>query len=88
MLNPEKVLTSFFDGNGRLKQIPVKKAKREIVMDRLAAEFVVGRHYPEAVVNRMLLRFHDDFATIRRELVDTGRMQRAQNVYWRTPDHE
>lgn len=37
----------------------------------------------KVVLNRMLLRFHEDFATIRRELVDSGRMQREHNVYWR-----
>lgn len=79
----QKVLLSFFGPDGRLKQIPVKRAKRDVVMDRLAQEFEQGRRYPEANVNRILLQFHEDYATIRRELVDTGRMRREKNVYWR-----
>ena len=82
-LNPDKVIRSFSDGEGRLKSIPVKPAKLAIVLDRLAQEFEPDRRYSEKAVNEILLRFHEDFCTLRRYLVDTRRMHRAEGQYWR-----
>jgi hypothetical protein len=82
-LDTEKVLRSFFGPDGRLKQMPVKQAKLQIVLVRLAEEFEPGRRYTEKAVNETLLRFHEDFCTLRRYLVDTHRLARANGVYWR-----
>lgn len=82
-LNPEKVIRSFFDGEDRLKAIPVKPAKLAIVLDRLAQAFEPERRYPEQEVNEVLLRFHEDYCTLRRFLVDSRRMHRAEGQYWR-----
>jgi hypothetical protein len=68
---------------GRLTVIPARRAKRRLVLDWLAQEFEPGRVYPEATVNKMLSRFHPDFAALRRYLVDEGFMERRQGFYWR-----
>jgi hypothetical protein len=82
-LDPERVLRSFFDDEGRLKSMPTKPAKLLIVLDRLAAAFVPGQRYPEKAVNELLLRVHPDYCTLRRSLVDSRRLNRDGGVYWR-----
>jgi hypothetical protein len=76
------VLRAFVKG-GRLLSIPAQRAKRLVVLDRLAQEFEPGPRYPERVVNERLARWHPDTAALRRFLVDEGFMQREAGVYWR-----
>lgn len=77
-----EILGRFFRGT-RLVEIPVTRAKRLVVLERLALEFVPGTRYPEAEVNTVLAVFNDDTATLRRALVDEGFMDRADGWYWR-----
>lgn len=79
----ERVLRQYFRA-GRLTEVPAKLAKRRIVLERLALEFEVGIRYPEREVNAILRRFHDDYATLRRYLVDEGLLSRERSVYWRS----
>jgi len=67
----------------RLKEIPVQRKKQVIVLRRLATEFEPGVHYTEKEVNEILKRFHPDFATLRRFLVDNKLMDRDTRLYWR-----
>jgi hypothetical protein len=53
------------------------------VLRWLAGHFRPGERYPEAQVNEILGRYHPDFATLRRLLVDEELMQRAGGMYWR-----
>jgi hypothetical protein len=69
---------------GRLTGIPVQRTKRLVILDRLTQEFVVGTRYPEREVNRILRRFHDDVAALRRYLVDEGFLDREAGEYWRS----
>jgi hypothetical protein len=79
-----KVLQTFFEGE-RLKQIPVHLKKRMVVLRRLVESFERQRVYREPEVNEVLKRHHADFATLRRELVETGLLVRARGEYAR-PD--
>jgi hypothetical protein len=79
----EAVLRAYFRG-GRLLDIPVKHAKRRVVLERLALEFEPGVRYPERDVNQMLRRFHDDYASLRRYLVDEDLLSRQRGAYWRS----
>jgi len=79
-----RVLGDFFV-NGRLKTIPVQRKKREVVLRYLAEKFEAGRTYTEQEVSFLLLNHHEDYASLRREMVDTGLMGRANGIYWRTP---
>jgi biotin operon repressor len=74
------ILRNFFDGE-RLRQIPAARKKRVIVLRRLLESFTPGRDYLEREVNDILLRAHEDFATLRRELVDYGFMTRDKGIY-------
>jgi hypothetical protein len=78
-----RVLRTFFRG-GKLVSIPTQKAKKLIVLDRLAQEFEVGQRYSERQVNAILRRFHDDVAALRRYLVDDEFLSREAGQYWRT----
>lgn len=78
-----EVLARFFRGD-RLVELPAARAKRLVVLERLALEFEPGIRYAEVEVNERLRRFHDDHATLRRALVDEGLLDRAAGEYWRS----
>lgn len=78
-----KVLGDFLYPNGRLKSIPAQKKKLLVVLRHLVAAFEPGKRYWERQVNEILGRFHPDTATLRRELVGAGLLQRDEGQYWR-----
>jgi hypothetical protein len=78
-----RILRRYLRG-GRLTQIPPQRARRRVVLDRLAQEFDVGSRYTERQVNGILRRFHEDVASLRRFLVDEGFLDRAAGEYWRS----
>jgi biotin operon repressor len=75
-----KTLRNFFDGD-RLKTIPAQRKQRVIILQKLLERFEPGRAYAEREVNGLLKRAHEDFATLRRELVDYGFLTRVAGVY-------
>jgi len=79
----EHVLKTFFR-NGRLTEIPTKKSKRLIVLERVSLEFEPGVRYDEKHVNAIVGRFFNDYAALRRYLVDEGFLERDHGEYWRT----
>ncbi|HUL86403.1 MAG TPA: DUF2087 domain-containing protein [Actinomycetota bacterium] len=79
----EAVLRAFFR-NGRLTEIPTKRSKRRIVLERVALEFEPGRRYDEKEVNVVIGRFFNDYASLRRSLVDERFLDRDHGVYWRS----
>jgi len=79
----EMVLRTFFR-NGRLTELPAKRSKRRIVLERIAIEFDPGRHYDEDEVNVTVGRFFADHAALRRALVDEGFLDRDHGTYWRS----
>ncbi|GAA3022320.1 DUF2087 domain-containing protein [Streptosporangium longisporum] len=79
----EKVLQSFLV-EGRLRAIPSKRDKQLVVLDYVVQVFEPGARYSEKDVNVALRAFHDDYAALRRYLVDEGMLSRENNVYWRS----
>jgi hypothetical protein len=81
------VLERYFSGR-TLLQVPIQRPKRQIVLQRLALEFDVGRRYREGEVNAILHPFSTDWSTLRRGLVDEGLLDRehrdGQTWYWRS----
>lgn len=80
----QKVLGAFLEGD-RLKQIPAQLKKRLVVLRHLVGAFERERVYTEQQVNDVLCRYHEDFATLRREMVETGLLVRHRGEYAR-PD--
>ena len=76
----DKVWQSFFVG-GRLTRIPAQLKKREIVLSRIAQEFAENRLYTETEVNEILTRYHEDYCTLRREMVACGFLKRDHETY-------
>lgn len=80
-----KVINDFTNPGGRLKTIPAQRKKLEAVLRHIAKNFEPGTRYSEKQVNEILSRFHDDTATLRREMVGSKLMQRegGGGAYWR-----
>lgn len=78
----ENVLKSFFKYD-KLKSIPVQNKKKEIVLKKIVESFDEERDYLEKEVNLIIADFHDDFCTIRRDLVGFNLMERKDGIYRR-----
>jgi predicted transcriptional regulator len=77
-----KVLRDYME-EGRLKSIPRQWKKREVILRFLVEQFEWEQRYTEREVNEIISRTHEDYATLRRELVDSQRLAREREVYWR-----
>ena len=79
-----KVLANFCLPDGRLKEIPARRRKLEVVLRYVMKNFQPGVKYSEKQVNQTLARFHEDTATLRRELVGYGLLKREAGgaYYW------
>ena len=81
----QKVLKAFFQ-HGRLVQIPAQQKKKQVILEEIVKIFTPGEKYDEWTVNKMLVDFNEDVASLRRYLVEFGLMDRDHDVYWRTSD--
>jgi hypothetical protein len=77
------VLDRFLAG-GRLTALPTGGRRRRLVLDFLSSKFSPGEKYSERAVNEILTTFNNDFASLRRHLVDEGFLDRADGFYWRS----
>jgi predicted transcriptional regulator len=78
-----KVIADYTRPDGRLRTIPAQRKKLEVVLRHVVKSFKVENRYSEKQVNKILAGFHEDTATLRRELVGYGLMQRENDKYWR-----
>ena len=78
----QKVIDTFFE-YGKLKSIPAQRKKRRIVLEKIVECFAFDRAYDEREVNLIIADFHDDFCTLRREMIMEGLMERDHQTYWR-----
>ena len=79
----KKVINAFFE-YGKLKAIPSQRKKERIVLEVIADAFEYDRIYSEREVNIIIADFHDDFCTIRRDMVAENLLDRDSGGYWRT----
>jgi hypothetical protein len=73
-----------FVGNGKIATVPAKKSRRRLLLDTIAQAFEPGVRYTERRVSLFLRAIHDDYASLRRYLVDEDMLSRADGEYWRT----
>lgn len=78
----QKVIDAFFE-YGKLKAIPAQRKKERIVLEEIAKAFESGREYTEREVNIIIADFHDDFCTIRMDMVGEGLLEREGSIYRR-----
>jgi ArsR family transcriptional regulator, arsenate/arsenite/antimonite-responsive transcriptional repressor len=77
-----KVLRTFFK-QGRIIKIPGQRKKLFVILGEIVKAFELGRTYTEREVSIILSEYHDDFATLRRGLVEAGLMTRKDGIYQR-----
>lgn len=77
----KRVIESFFE-YGKLKSIPAQRKKERIILEEIAKAFEPGRIYTEREVNIIIADFHDDFCTIRRDMIGEKIMDRENGKYW------
>ncbi|CAN5522371.1 hypothetical protein BH23CHL2_BH23CHL2_07850 [soil metagenome] len=75
-----------FVTDGLLVQLPGQRRRWQVVLGWLAKQFEPGRSYPESEVNEILGAIYEDYALLRRQLVDEGFMARERGIYWRIED--
>lgn len=80
-----KVIATFTAPDGRIKAFPAQRKKFEAILRYVLRAFEPGVRYSEKQVNQMLSQFHEDTATLRRELVSYGWLKRqgGGGDYWR-----
>lgn len=78
----QRVLDSFFE-YGKLKSIPAQRKKERIVLEKIVGDFEFDRLYPEREVNLIISNYHDDFCTIRRDMISEKLLARDATGYWR-----
>ncbi|MFJ8042007.1 DUF2087 domain-containing protein [Kitasatospora sp. NPDC096147] len=73
-------VTALFAADGRLVSVPRKAARRDQLLDHLAATlFEPATDYTEKQVNEALRTVHDDFPALRRYLVESHRLTRTRD---------
>ena len=79
----ERLVARLFS-DGRIARVPAKRKVRAAVLLEVVSRFEPGRDYSEKEVNEVLLGVHEDFAYLRRELVNYHYLERESGRY-RTP---
>jgi hypothetical protein len=82
----EKLSTikTHMDENGALRSYPVKEKKKIIVLQEIVKNFTKGKRYSEKEINNILKRIYEDYASIRRALIEYGFFERTDDCssYW------
>lgn len=78
----QTILANFMD-QGKLKSIPVQRKKKRVILEEIGKSFEVDRRYAEKEVNLIIADFHDDFCTLRRELIMEKILKRDNGIYWK-----
>jgi len=63
----------------RLLRFPAREKKKAVVISLIAEKFEKGKIYTEKEVNEILKAIFDDFATLRRYLVDYNYLDRKKD---------
>jgi len=84
LTTPEDAVLRNFMRDGRIVTMPAKRSRRLLLLDHVAQQFGVGVRYQEGEVNLKLRNLHEDYAALRRYLVDEGFLSREHGEYWRS----
>ena len=76
-----RILRSFVE-DGRIRKLPEQHAKRQVVLEWVLGQ-LEDRRYKEREISAILKRYFDDYATLRRELINHGLMKREGGIYWK-----
>ena len=87
MTDEERTLRTWVK-NGRIVDIPAQEKKKQILIRWLAGQIDPDRRWTEKEFNAWLKDYNEDFATLRRYLVDASYVARENGIYWRTPESD
>jgi DNA-binding HxlR family transcriptional regulator len=79
-----KVINEFITPEGRIKAFPVQRKKMDVLLTFVIKSFELEIRYTEKQVNEILKPYNEDFATLRRELIDAKFLSRDHGEYWLT----
>jgi hypothetical protein len=68
--------SAYKDSNGRITRLPSKLSKKDRLSLELLEAFEFGIEYSEPQLNEILKAYLEDFALVRRTLVEMGHLQR------------
>lgn len=71
-----KGFDAFKDSSGRITKLPAKLSRKNKLSIELLEAFEMGVTYTEPELNEILKSYLDDFALVRRTLVDMGLLER------------
>ncbi len=75
------IIHNFFTKDGKLKNYPAQRKKKLVVLAHIVKGLKFGKVYQEKEINEYLKQFHEDYATLRRELIMCQYMYRENNQY-------
>ena len=74
--------------DGKIQRWPSKKVEKDAVLLFIASQIPPDGKLPEKEINKIIMQniLFDDFALIRRELIERGHLARTRDCreYWRT----
>lgn len=79
----ENIIKNYIKNN-KIINIPRAEKKKIIILQYLLQKFQRNKRYTEKEVNEIIKSMHEDFATLRRYLIEYGFMARENNgsIYW------
>ena len=80
----KKVINEFTSEDESIKAFPAQRKKMDVLLAYVARSFELDKKYSEKMVNEILKQYNEDFATLRRELIDIQYMGRKSGEYWLT----
>lgn len=79
-----KVINSFME-YGRLKAIPMQRKKERIILEEIAKDIQEGITYSEKEITDIITKYHEDYCTIRRDMISERILERQGSTYRKCP---
>ncbi|WEA45937.1 metalloregulator ArsR/SmtB family transcription factor [Priestia aryabhattai] len=79
------IVKNFINSDGSLKIIPSQRKKKNVILAYLIRDLQHGKTYQEKELNEHIKKYHEDYATIRRELIMQHFMYRKNGEYELNP---
>ncbi|WP_061860271.1 metalloregulator ArsR/SmtB family transcription factor [Priestia megaterium] len=79
------IVKNFINNDGTLRQIPSQRKKKNVILAYLIRDLHQGKTYKEKDLNEYIKNYHEDYATIRRELIMQHFMYRQNGEYELNP---
>ncbi len=78
------MLSRYIGSDGKLTTFPKKQNRKILVLTEIIKKFETENMYTEKEINEVLKSIYDDYAIIRRSLVDYGFLDRNKDgsMYW------